>query len=156
MDTLSQTMRRYLGIVLTTFFALCGIGCHHSYFVVEVASGAQLSPQWTTIRPAHLLPWSHPIEELSFHIDSPHAIGRSAELIMPSGMHCSIEVQLVSADGHAYSMVWHNFLNGDMFFGLPQKPPTLNIVQGFRIRSSFPIKVSNLIWRGYDPKTGMR
>jgi hypothetical protein len=128
------------------------LGCREPYIVEPVVSQAVLSTNWKEFRPAHPLRWSRPVEELSFRVDAPHHIGEHLEIIGPSGERFVPEVELLGDNGKPFVMDSHGFLGEEVVFAFRNKPSGLTSIQAIRIRSSTPIDVSNMLWRGYDPK----
>jgi hypothetical protein len=124
--------------------------------IESIASHATLSTSWSEFRLEHILRWSEPEEELSFRIDTPHRIGEHLEIIGPEGEGFVPEVELVANDGKTFLMDTHGFLGGEIFFTFKSRPSALTSVAAIRVRSSIPIIVSNMIWRGYDPKNVKR
>jgi hypothetical protein len=143
-------MGRMLAISFGVIFLL--LGCREPYVIVPIVSQATLSTNWSEFRPEHALRWSEPEEELSFHIDTSHRIGEHLEIIGPKGERFVPEVELVAADGKTFIPDYHGFLGGDIFFAFRVKPSALTSIAAIRIRSSIPVTVSKMIWRGYDPK----
>jgi len=141
-------MKRSVAIM----FVACSmmLGCGDRYTQVPIASTAAVSKEWTEIRPLRPLHWTQPVEELSFHIDSPHDIGPHAEILGPGGEKVVPDVELVASDGKTYTMDEHGFWGEDMFFSRDKLSDSVAI-QVIRIRSRLPLHISNLIWRGYDP-----
>jgi hypothetical protein len=88
------------------------------------------------------------VQEFTFHIDSAHQRNSQLEIIGPEGEHSVPDVELVAHDGRTFALEVHGFLNEDMFF--TRRTPVATIV-AVRIRNSFPIRVSNVRWVGYDP-----
>ena len=132
-------------------FVACAtiLGCRDPYTEVFIASTATLSNDWTEIRPAQPLDWTQPVEEFSFHIDSPHEIGPHAEVVGPDGQKAVPDVELIVSSRKTYAMDAHGFWGEDMYF--TRDKSDLEAIQAIRIRSSMPLRISNLIWRGYDP-----
>ncbi len=110
-----------------------------------------ISKEWTEIRPVQPLHWMRPVEEVSFHIDSSHDIGSHVEVVAPDGQKFVPEVELVASDGKTYAMDEHGFWGEDMFFTRRDKLSNSVAIQAIRIRSSLPLRISSVIWRGYDP-----
>jgi hypothetical protein len=131
-------------------------GCRQPYVIEPIVSEAVISKDWTEFRPPHVLGWSQPVEELSFRVDTPHRIGDHLDIIGPSGEKFVPEVELIAADGKSFLMDSHGFLDDEVVFSFKSKPVDLRSVEGVRIRSSTPVHISNMVWRGYDPKTVKR
>ncbi len=128
------------------------LGCWNPYVVVPIVSQASISTSWTEFRPAQPLRWSRPEEELSFRVNTPHYIGQNLEIVGPSGEQFVPEVELVADSGRLFVMDSHGFLGEEIVFTFKSKPSDLKSIQAVRIRSSSPISISNVLWRGYDPK----
>jgi len=127
------------------------VGCGDRYTQIPVASSVAISGAWTEIRPPEALHWTQPVEEFSFHIDSPHYIGPNAEVVGSDGQKFVPDVELIASDGKTYAMKEHGFWGEDMFFTRTDRLAGSVTIQTIRIRSSLPLRISNLIWRGYDP-----
>jgi hypothetical protein len=136
-------------LMLVAAFSL--IGCNERYTDVLVASSASISQQWSELRPEKPLQWTRPEEEFSFHIDTPHQQGEKLDIVGPSGEHCLPDVELVTTSGKTISLDGHGFWGEDMYFYLTKGKPGNEAFQAIRIRCSMPLRISNLIWRGYDP-----
>lgn len=132
------------------------LGCAKPYVVVPIVSQSSISTSWTEFRPARPLGWSRPEEELSFRINTPHPIGQNLEIVGPSGENFVPEVELVAESGRLFVMDSHGFLGEEIVFTFKSKPSGLKSIQAVRIRSSSPISISNVLWRGYDPKNVKR
>ena len=126
------------------------LGCRNSYSDVQIASSATVSQQWTEIRPAQPLSWTKPAEEFSFHIDSPHQRSPQAEIIGPSGEHFVPQVEFVTTNGRTIAADTHGFWGEDMYFYWSKGGPGAEPIQMIRVRSSLPLNISKLVWRGYD------
>ena len=126
------------------------VGCSNQYAEVPVASSAAISQQWSDISPPQPLRWTQPVQELSFHIDSPHEIGPHAEVLLPGGKTVIPDAELITSDGKTFAMNHHGFWGADMFLSRDKLSDSVTI-RTIRIRSSVPLRISNLIWRGYDP-----
>ncbi len=126
-------------------------GCGNPYTQVPIASNATISQEWTEIRPPANLRWTEPVEEFSFHIDSPYVRSPQAEIVVPSGEHFIPDVEFVTTSGMTYVTNGHGFWGEDMFFSLSNGQPGMEPIQTIRIRSTLPLRISNLVWRGYDP-----
>jgi hypothetical protein len=142
-------MNRGFVTMLVAFSLL--LGCREPYSVVPIASQATISKNWTEFRPGQPLRWSQQEEELSFRIDTPHHIGEGLEIVGPGGERFVPEVELMADNGKFFVMDSHGFLGEELDFTFKNKPPDLKSIQVVRIRSSTPINVSNVLWRGYDP-----
>jgi hypothetical protein len=124
------------------------VGCTDPYTRTPIASSATVSKEWTEIHPTPALRWSRPVQEFTFHIDSAHQRNPKLEIIAPNGEHSVPDVELVAEDGSTFALDVHGFLNEDMFF--TRRTPVTTI-RSVRIRNSFPIRISNVRWVGYDP-----
>jgi len=128
------------------------LGCREPYFVVPIASHATISSTWTEFRPAQPLRWSQDEEELGFRIDTPHHIGDGLEIVGPGGERFVPEVELMAGNGKSFVMDSHGFLGEEVVYTFKSTPPDLKTIQAIRIRSSTPINISNVLWRGFDRK----
>jgi len=139
-------------IAVLAMLVLMG-GCSNPYTDVPVASSATISQQWSEITPPQPLQWTRPAQELSFHIDTPHEQSTSVEIVGPNGQHCAPDVEFVTTSGKDFPMDAHGF-GGDieMYFWWKQERPEMEPIKTFRVRNCFPIHVSKIIWRGYDPR----
>lgn len=126
------------------------LGCKDPYTQVPIAPTATVSTDWTEIRPKQPLHWTQPAEEFIFHIDTPHDIGPHAEVVGPDGQKAIPDVELVASDGKTYPMDEHGFWGEDVFFSREKLADSVSI-QAIRMRSSLPLRISNLRWTGYDP-----
>jgi hypothetical protein len=145
-----MVMARVLALLLSVICLL--LGCREPYVVEPIVSHATLSTNWSEFRPEHVLRWSEPEEELSFRIDTPHRIGEHLEIIGPGDERFVPEVELVANDGKTFLMDTHGFLGGEIVFTFKSRPSALTPIAAIRVRSDTPIAVSNMVWRGYDPK----
>ena len=128
------------------------LACRDPYSVISIASEVTISKDWIELRLARPLRWSRPEEELSFNIDTPHSVGEGLEIIGPRGEHFVPEVEAIGENGNVFTMDSHGFLGEELVFSFKNKPSGLNTIQAVRLRSSTPLRVSNLRWRGYDPQ----
>lgn len=133
-----------------TIIALCAVvGCEDPYTQVAIAPAATISTTWTEIHLEKPIAWTKPVEEFTFHIDSPHQRNMALEILAPDGQRSVPEVDFVADDGRVIHLDVHGFLNDDMFF-TTQTP--IKRAKAIRMRNSFQIHISNLRWVGYDPK----
>lgn len=139
------------GLVALIGAILMMLGCRESYTLVPIAKTATLSKEWTEIRPEKILRWSRPEEEIVFHIDSVHQVSRELEIIGANGERGVPDVELIADDGLSYVMDSHGFVGADMVFMFKNNPSHIATFRAVRIRSSIPLSISNLSWRGYDP-----
>ena len=128
------------------------LGCREPYSVVPIASQATISKDWTEFRPAQPLRWSQPVEEVSFKIDTPHRKGEGFEIIGSGGERFVPEVEVVGENGRVFRIDSLSFLGEELVFTFKSKPSDLKTIEAVRLRSSTPLSVSNLKWRGYDPQ----
>jgi hypothetical protein len=147
-------MDRVLGVLLSVMCLF--LGCREPYVVEPIIAHANLSSNWSEFRPGHLLRWSEPEEELSFRIDTPHRIGEHLEIVGQGDERFVPEVELVANDGKTLLMDTHGFLGGEIVFTFKSKPSVFPSIAAIRVRSAIPITVSNMVWRGYDPKNVKR
>jgi hypothetical protein len=129
------------------------LGCREPYSVVPIASQATISKDWKEFRPAQPLRWSQPVEEVGFKIDTPH--GREGfEIIGLGGERFVPEVEVIGESGRVFRMDSLGFLGEELVFTFKfkGKPSDLKTIQAVRLRSSTPLSVSSLQWRGYDPQ----
>ncbi len=141
-------MKRSLTIPFVAFLVM--LGCRDPYTQIRIASSATISQDWIEIRPAEPLHWTQPVQEFSFHIDSPHAVSRELQIVAPDGKRGVPDVELVASDGRTLVLDSHGFWGEDMYFYSRETPAPVT-VQAIRIRSNFPLHISGLTWRGYDP-----
>ena len=125
------------------------VACRNLYTQVPIVQSATLSKDWTELHPSEPLVWTQPTEEFTFHLDSEHERTLDLELIGPNGERSVPDVQLVDDDGRTFALDVHGFLNEDMFFTRQTPVPKIRAI---RIRNSFPIRISNVRWVGYDPE----
>lgn len=130
---------------------LSTVACTSPYKETVIAQGASISTEWTEIHSPQPLRWSQPAEEFSFHIDSPHQRSPQAEIIGPDGKRFVPEVEFVTSDRKVLVCDVHGFWGEDMYFSYSKGGPGTEPVQAVRMRSSVPLRVSNLLWRAYDP-----
>jgi hypothetical protein len=149
-----DSMNKRFATVLIGFSLL--LGCREPYFVVPITSHATISQVWTELRPAQPLRWSQQEEELGFRIDTPHHIGDGLEIVGPGGEKFVPEVELMADNGKLFVMDSHGFLGEEVVFTFKSKPADLKSIRVVRIRSSIPIKISDVLWRGYDPRNVKR
>ena len=142
-------MRPVLVIFLGTLLMM--VACRDPYVQVSIASTAAVTQDWKEILPAEPLRWTKPHEEFSFHIDTPHRRGAKAEIVGPQGERCVPEVEFITADGKSLLADAHGFWGEDMYFYSSKGGPGTESIRAIRIRSSLPLQLSELIWRGYDP-----
>jgi hypothetical protein len=131
------------------YLALFSAGCANPYTQVPVASTASVSTDWSELQPEKPLDWTQPVEEIRFHIDSPHQVDPDLRIIGPGGRKAVPDVELVAADGRTFPMNIHGFVNEDIFFASQARVPVT--IHAIRIRNGFPIHISNIRWVGYDP-----
>lgn len=141
-------MRLRRAIVVLLLWA--ALGCRDRYTEIQISPSAEISNHWVVIRAPKPLTWTQPVEEFSFGITSPHEIGLNADIVMPNGEKVVPDVELIMDNGTTCEMDQHGFWGQDMFFTRRQRPASALIV-AIRIRSTSPLHISNLRWRGYDP-----
>ncbi len=126
------------------------------YVEVKVADEAFVSRFWAELRPVALLRWSQPVEELSFLIASPHEKSSSAEIVLPSGQKIVPEVQFITSDGRTLIPDAHGFWGDEMYFTFAEGQPPSTEIKAIRLRSDADLKITRIVWRGYDPKVVKR
>jgi len=62
------------------------------------------------------------------------------------------EVEVSGESGRVFRMDSLSFLGEELVFTFKSKPSDLKTIEAVRLRSSTPLSVSNLKWRGYDPQ----
>jgi hypothetical protein len=149
-------MRSKIAVAVVSGVLSAAIGCREPYTIVPVAPSVNLSKNWIYLHAKPPLRWSQPVEEFSFHIDSPHSFGQindghTVDIVLPNGGRCSIDVELIAQGGRSYAMDSGGVLGGDMYLTFKTKPPKLTSIEAVGIRSSTPLHISHLLWRGYDP-----
>lgn len=140
--------RRRRAATITALLFLAG--CAARYEVVPIASAVTISQEWTEIQPAQPLYWTKPVEEIDFHIDSAYRRDLKADILGADGKPWAPDVQVTASDGKTYPVYDHGFWGDDMFFS-PDKLPDSVAVVAIRIRSKFPLRISNVRWTGYNP-----
>jgi hypothetical protein len=128
------------------------LGCREPYSVVPIASQATIAKDWAEFRPAQPLRWSQPEEEISFIIDTPHRIGEALAIVGSGGESFVPEVEVIGEGGRVVIMDSHGFLGEELVFTFKSRPADLRTIQAVRLRSTTPISISNVQWRGYDPR----
>jgi hypothetical protein len=142
-------MKKSLIFVLAVMSMM--LGCGDRFVTVPIARSATLTASWTEFRPAQPLLWSEPQQEICFHIDSPHEISSELTIIGPNGERFVPDVELIADSGRVLVMDTHGFLPDKMVYQLRAKPSDVAVIKAVRIRSSSPLRITNLVWRGYDP-----
>ena len=142
-------MKQNLVILFGAFLMM--VGCRDPYVQVPIAATATVAQNWTEVRPAEPLRWTKPVQEFSFHIDTPHQRSTQVEIVGPGGEHFIPEVELVTVSGKTIVMDGHGFWGEEMCFDWSKGAAGMEPIQAIRIRSRVPLQISNLIWRGYDP-----
>jgi hypothetical protein len=138
---------------LVVFFGACltMVGCRDPYVQIPITPTTTVTQNWTEVRPKMALRWTKPQQEFSFHIDTPHQRSPQAEVVLSSGERCVPEVEFVTTSGKTLVADAHGFWGEDMYFYWSKGDPGMEPLQVIRIRSSIPLQISNLVWRGYDP-----
>jgi hypothetical protein len=142
-------MRRSLAVLFGAFLTM--VGCRDPYVQVPIAPTATVTQDWTEVRPRKPLHWTKPVQEFSFHIDTPHQQSTQVEIVGPGGEHFIPEVELITMSGKTMAMQGHGFWGEEMYFDWGKGGSGMGPIQAIRIRSRVPLQISNLIWRGYDP-----
>lgn len=136
-------------LALILAWLTASLACRDPYTEVSIAPAASVSRDWVEVRAPRPLTWEQPVEEVVFHVDSPHQRSTQVEIVAPNGERAVPEVELVSTDGRTFVMDSHGFWGEDMFF--TRDKVSVKTIQGIRIRNNFPIQISNVRWVGHDP-----
>jgi hypothetical protein len=142
-------MRRCLVMVVGVL--LLTTACRDPYTQVRIVPAATIAQGWSEIRPAEPLRWTKPIQDFSFHIDTPHERSSRGEIVGLDGQSCIPEVEFLTTDGKTLVADTHGFWGEEMYFYWSKGGIGTEAIQAIRVRSSLPLQISNLIWRGYDP-----
>ena len=76
---------------------------------------------------------------------------RTLEIVAPTGARGVPDVELLTIGGKTFMMDSHGFWGEDIYFYSRNGTPTTEPVQAIRIRSPLTLRISNLLWTGYDP-----
>jgi hypothetical protein len=142
-------MKRRLVLLLLLFWI--PVACTNPYQESRIAQTAMINQEWSEIRPPHPLKWAKPVQEFSFHIDSPYHHTAQAQIVGADGQRFVPDVQFLTASGKVYIPDAHGFWGEDMYFFYSKGNNTTEPIVSIRVRSSLPLNISNLLWVGYDP-----
>lgn len=142
-------MKRLLAIALIGVFIQ--VGCKGAYKEVPIMDSVSLTNDWTEVRATEPSVQQEPQWELIFKIDSLHQRTPAADIRIGNQTFVP-EVQLSTSGRKTIKPDSHGFLGEEMYFSWNRGSIGDDSIVAFRLRSSVPLKISRLVWRGYNPE----